>query len=192
VADRIQMRRDTKANWLSVDPVLARGEFGVETDTNQFKIGDGVRPYSQLDYMTEGPPGPAGEDGQDGAPGQDGQDGAPGQDGQDGAQGEQGPAGGALPNGDADNQLVVWDGTDWKNNSTLRVGEYTGVYSENSGANLMGKLSYDGQDPFKPYGKLGKSIYVVGDSLTSPNGGGLLTVQLFDQRQWCCLRFEDC
>jgi hypothetical protein len=38
----------------------------------------------------------------------------------------------------------------------------------------MGKLSYDGQDPFKPYGKLGKSIYVVGDSLTSPNGGGLL------------------
>lgn len=46
----IQLRRDLKATWLSVNPLLAEGEIGLETDTKQFKIGDGVNLYSNLPY----------------------------------------------------------------------------------------------------------------------------------------------
>ena len=37
--DLIQMRSDTAANWASVNPTLAVGEIGFETDTGKFKIG---------------------------------------------------------------------------------------------------------------------------------------------------------
>jgi len=41
MAVQIQMRRDTAANWTSNNPTLAAGEWGLETDTGKFKIGDG-------------------------------------------------------------------------------------------------------------------------------------------------------
>lgn len=47
----IKLRRDTAANWTSVDPTLASGEIGVETDTNQIKLGDGTTAWSSLDYF---------------------------------------------------------------------------------------------------------------------------------------------
>lgn len=47
----IKHRRDTKANWKSVNPVLANGEPGLETDTNRTKIGDGVKTWTQLGYQ---------------------------------------------------------------------------------------------------------------------------------------------
>jgi hypothetical protein len=47
----IQNRRDTAANWTSVNPTLAEGEFGVETDTNKFKIGNGTTPWQTLSYQ---------------------------------------------------------------------------------------------------------------------------------------------
>ena len=47
---RFQLRGDTKANWLSVNPILAEREPALETDTNRYKIGDGVSTYSQLSY----------------------------------------------------------------------------------------------------------------------------------------------
>ena len=50
----IQMRRDTASNWTTVNPVLASGELGVETDTNKFKIGDGVTAWNTLDYQGGG------------------------------------------------------------------------------------------------------------------------------------------
>ena len=37
--DLIQLRSDTAANWVSVNPTLAVGEIGFETDTGKFKIG---------------------------------------------------------------------------------------------------------------------------------------------------------
>ena len=67
MAETIQIRRDTAANWTAVDPVLAQGEFGVELDTNSFKIGDGASVWSALAYFASGgggSPGPAGKDGQ--------------------------------------------------------------------------------------------------------------------------------
>jgi hypothetical protein len=47
----IQLRRDSAEDWDSVDPVLAEGEIGVETDTGKFKIGnaDGDS-WTELDY----------------------------------------------------------------------------------------------------------------------------------------------
>jgi hypothetical protein len=41
MAVRIQLRRDTAANWVSTNPVLRAGELGIETDTLQIKIGNG-------------------------------------------------------------------------------------------------------------------------------------------------------
>lgn len=48
--ERIQFRRDTKARWLEIDPILMEGEWGLETDTRCGKIGDGVHKYSELEY----------------------------------------------------------------------------------------------------------------------------------------------
>lgn len=49
---RFWQRRDTAANWSSVNPVLASGEFGYETDTAKLKIGDGVTSWNALGYMS--------------------------------------------------------------------------------------------------------------------------------------------
>jgi hypothetical protein len=46
----IQHRRDSAAQWVSVNPVLAAGELGVETDTLNFKIGDGTTAWNSLAY----------------------------------------------------------------------------------------------------------------------------------------------
>ena len=46
----IQNRQDTAANWYNVNPILAVGEIGFETDTNKFKIGDGVTFWRDLAY----------------------------------------------------------------------------------------------------------------------------------------------
>ena len=51
MASIIQLRRDTAANWTSNDPILAQGEIGYETDTNQYKIGDGSTAWSSLSYF---------------------------------------------------------------------------------------------------------------------------------------------
>ncbi len=61
MAQQIQLRRGTAAQWTSADPILAEGELAVETDTDKFKIGDGVTAWSGLSYG--GLQGPAGADG---------------------------------------------------------------------------------------------------------------------------------
>ena len=47
---RIQIRNDTSSNWTTVNPILLKGEVGVETDTRKLKIGDGTTQWSGLDY----------------------------------------------------------------------------------------------------------------------------------------------
>lgn len=39
---KIQIRNDVANTWKTTDPVLLKGEMGVETDTRKFKFGDGV------------------------------------------------------------------------------------------------------------------------------------------------------
>lgn len=51
MATRMQQRRGTATQWTDADPILASGEIGFETDTNQFKIGDGVNHWSDLSYF---------------------------------------------------------------------------------------------------------------------------------------------
>lgn len=52
MATRMQQRRGTAQQWLDADPVvLATGEIGFETDTNQFKIGDGSSEWQTLPYF---------------------------------------------------------------------------------------------------------------------------------------------
>lgn len=54
MATRIKLRRDTSANWTSVNPILANGEMGVEADTRRVKIGDGATKWAALDYAIAG------------------------------------------------------------------------------------------------------------------------------------------
>ena len=50
MAIRIQLRRDTVANWTTNNPILLPGEIGVETDTLKFKIGNGSRWNATTSY----------------------------------------------------------------------------------------------------------------------------------------------
>lgn len=53
---RVKWKRDTSANWTSNDPVLLNGEI-IIVDTSsgetRFKIGDGIKKYSQLPFEDE-------------------------------------------------------------------------------------------------------------------------------------------
>lgn len=65
-----QFRRDTAANWTSANPVLLAGELGYETDTQQFKVGNGTTAWNSLPYG--GIQGPQGVQGPQGAAGTNG------------------------------------------------------------------------------------------------------------------------
>ena len=50
MSTQIQIRRDTTANWESVDPTLADGEIGFDVTVNRFKVGDGVKAWTDIEY----------------------------------------------------------------------------------------------------------------------------------------------
>ena len=50
MATQIKLKRDTSANWASINPVLAPGEPGYELDTAKLKIGDGTTAYNSLPF----------------------------------------------------------------------------------------------------------------------------------------------
>lgn len=51
MATRMQQRRGTATQWTSANPILAAGEIGFESDTSQFKIGDGVNHWADLSHF---------------------------------------------------------------------------------------------------------------------------------------------
>jgi hypothetical protein len=57
MATRMQQRRGTAAQWTSSNngdgPILNAGEIGWESDTNKFKIGDGVNYWADLVYFAD-------------------------------------------------------------------------------------------------------------------------------------------
>jgi len=57
MATRMQQRRGTASQWTSSNsgagPVLNAGEIGWESDTNKFKIGDGVSNWTSLTYFVD-------------------------------------------------------------------------------------------------------------------------------------------
>lgn len=52
MATKIQIRRDTAANWRNANPVLSQGEPAYEIDTQITKYGDGVTAYKDLPSST--------------------------------------------------------------------------------------------------------------------------------------------
>jgi len=50
MAINIQFRRGTASEWTTANPTLAVAEFGVETDTDKFKLGDGATAWTSLAY----------------------------------------------------------------------------------------------------------------------------------------------
>ena len=48
---RIQLRNDLAATWYSKNPVLNKGEIGIEIDTRKMKVGDGTTTWNALSYM---------------------------------------------------------------------------------------------------------------------------------------------
>lgn len=51
---QIQIRRDTVANWIAANPVLAQGEWALETDTGLLKLGNGTTAWNSLHYFSGG------------------------------------------------------------------------------------------------------------------------------------------
>ena len=129
MAFRIQIRRDTSANWAINNPVLLLAEMGYVTDTNQAKFGDGITPWNDLDYFAPAATGPAGPTGSAGPAGATGEAGPAGATGSPGATGSAGPAG---PTGSAG------------------VSTQTGVYSlklEFNGGSLVALPFIQAKDP---------------------------------------------
>ena len=53
---RIQVRRGTSTDWSTVNPTLAAGEIGFESNTKKVKIGDGTTAWNSLDYISSDVP----------------------------------------------------------------------------------------------------------------------------------------
>lgn len=47
---RICLRNDLATRWAELNPTLLKGELGIEIDTGLFKIGDGVKKFTELSY----------------------------------------------------------------------------------------------------------------------------------------------
>lgn len=48
---QILLRNDSAAVWTEKNPVLGKGECGIELDTNKFKFGDGATAWNSLAYV---------------------------------------------------------------------------------------------------------------------------------------------
>jgi hypothetical protein len=50
MAQQIQFRRGTSAEWAAANPILAQGEIGIDLDVNRFKVGTGLTSWNYLNY----------------------------------------------------------------------------------------------------------------------------------------------
>lgn len=142
MAFRIQIRRDTEAQWAINNPVLLLAEMGYETDTNKVKFGNGQDPWNDLEYFAPGgnsgatgptgpagvgPTGPAGSAGPTGAAGATGEAGATGAAGATGSAGERG-ATGAVGNGISYNSVSRYKTYDNSSDSQIWIVSSSTVY----------------------------------------------------------------
>jgi len=94
---QLQFRRGTSTEWSNANTVLADGELAIETNTRNFKIGNGSTNWNTLDYGgirgvtgtqgTQGVQGPLGPQGTNGTIGVNGSTGPTGTQGIDGFSG---------------------------------------------------------------------------------------------------------
>lgn len=52
MADKVQLRGGTAAQWVTANPILSEKEVGIETDTRKFKFGDGSTAWNSLPYVS--------------------------------------------------------------------------------------------------------------------------------------------
>lgn len=53
IKTRLRNAAYTSAEWLDKDPILNKGELGLEVNTNKIKIGNGALRWSQLAYVSD-------------------------------------------------------------------------------------------------------------------------------------------
>lgn len=51
---RLMLKTQTAAEWAAENPVLLKGEAGIESDTRHWKTGDGATAWNDLPYRSEG------------------------------------------------------------------------------------------------------------------------------------------
>ena len=49
---KMQIRQGSAAEWTAANTLLLLGEWGLESDTGKFKLGDGVTLWNSLSYIT--------------------------------------------------------------------------------------------------------------------------------------------
>ena len=49
---KIALKNDIAANWTTANPILLKGEMGIEIDTSKFKFGDGTTAWNGLGYAS--------------------------------------------------------------------------------------------------------------------------------------------
>ena len=178
-----QLRRDTSANWAFYDPILLNGEIGINTDTYQFKIGDGTTVWTLLPYNgLYGGPGPTGPTGLGGT----GYTGPTGPTGGTGPQGPTGPsqtglAGATGPIGPTG--LIGFRGASGPTGSLGPTG-LAGTVTGPTGSAGLGGTGYTGPtgpESTGPTGQIGElgPTGPTGFGYTgpegAPGGGGLVT-----------------
>lgn len=50
---RVVPRCDNAEKWTAANPILSKGEIGIELDTNLMKIGDGITEWNSLYYISQ-------------------------------------------------------------------------------------------------------------------------------------------
>ena len=133
---QFQFRRGTTTEWANANPTLLAGEIGVDTTTNQFKVGDGTSGWNSLTYG--GIMGPTGSTGPTGPTGSDGPT---------GATGTQGPTGFLTVTGTSYGSYLYWNSTQWASDSTqIHLGTNSGRFSQGTDAIAIGNgAGYTGQ-----------------------------------------------
>ena len=58
VTARLSFRKGSTADWATNDPILQDSEPAWDSTLKALKIGDGVRGWSEMDYIAKGSPNP--------------------------------------------------------------------------------------------------------------------------------------
>lgn len=144
MAVQIQLRGGTLAEWTAGNPIIAHREMVLETDTDKFKIGNGVDNYLDLPYG--GLVGPQGVDST-----------VPGPQGDTGPQGPQGDTGPIGPTGATG---ITWQGTwsstvDYVNNDAVYYDQSSWFASGNPTVGEVPSLSATHWFPLAIHGATG-------------------------------------
>lgn len=126
---RILFRRDTAANWTSVNPTLSNGEVGYETDTGKIKIGTGALVWTSLPYFVGNLPG-----------------------------GSLNDLGDVVITSAANGDFLRWNGTQWVNDAVNLSTDTVGSYVESLVAGTGVTLTNNSGEASTPTVAIGQNV----------------------------------